>query len=632
MATIINGSPNTARGYRTSIAVQHSDNGFYAFASKNRVIVQNTQDPTYRVVFDRHREPVTAISFDDRLGEYIASGDRSGRVIVWMFTHPDRIIEVDRECMSGAIRQISWGPESKRIAACGQSATGETLVVAFQRQTGANIGNFIGHDTGVLGIAFRPCRPFRIATAGEDTQVGFYRGPPFRMLSVHDEPHTRHVNAVAYAPDGSYFVTAGADKRIAFFEGKSGDLLTTHEKTHRMAILDAVFSPAGDRLLTVSMDRTVKVWPITVEGLGEPVTVRFGTKGVGRMVCGAAWGADRIFVVTLDGCLYRLAPASLPAEGELPIEEVEGVEMTFGHQSTPSGIAVAAEGLVSCSLNSTLEHALDGTSVKRISSDIPSSDLLCLHTVGDVTYGFTCEDSFTVQGGELQTLDITPESRWKSVQPCRNGVLLLESKTVVYQPLPAERGGGAPIPLFQGAVEAAAYCPERNLLALMRPAAHQSARGQLVLMQDGEEVSLPTTYHSHITHMQFSPQTTRLFTADHKNRCAIWSVEKLLSKQLDDDDDEPWPTASGLDYHHSPVLGSVWLTEGVVLSRGQDGQVIGWSATRPRVHLPTPLKHGQNCTGISLVGGEWPLFKVASTGEDCAMRVTELDVSILAPL
>lgn len=47
--------------------------------------------------------------------------------------------------------------------------------------SGSTVGDFDGHSKRVLSCAFKPTRPFRIITCGEDFLVNFYEGPPFRF-------------------------------------------------------------------------------------------------------------------------------------------------------------------------------------------------------------------------------------------------------------------------------------------------------------------------------------------------------------------------------------------------------------------------------------------------------------------
>lgn len=58
--------------------------------------------------------------------------------------------------------------------------------VHFNRwDSGTNVGEFDGHSRRVLSCDFKPTRPFRIATCGEDFLVNFFEGPPFKFKLSH---------------------------------------------------------------------------------------------------------------------------------------------------------------------------------------------------------------------------------------------------------------------------------------------------------------------------------------------------------------------------------------------------------------------------------------------------------------
>ena len=50
----------------------------------------------------------------------------------------------------------------------------------FLWDSGSSVADIIGHSKAINSIDYRPVRPFRVATAGEDKTVGWYEGPPFR--------------------------------------------------------------------------------------------------------------------------------------------------------------------------------------------------------------------------------------------------------------------------------------------------------------------------------------------------------------------------------------------------------------------------------------------------------------------
>ena len=54
----------------------------------------------------------------------------------------------------------------------------------FLWDSGSSVGEISGHSKFINSISYRPVRPFRVVTAGEDKQVGFYEGPPFRLKNL----------------------------------------------------------------------------------------------------------------------------------------------------------------------------------------------------------------------------------------------------------------------------------------------------------------------------------------------------------------------------------------------------------------------------------------------------------------
>ena len=51
----------------------------------------------------------------------------------------------------------------------------------FLWDSGSSVGEIIGHSKYINAIDYRPTRPFRVVTAGEDKKIGWFEGPPFRF-------------------------------------------------------------------------------------------------------------------------------------------------------------------------------------------------------------------------------------------------------------------------------------------------------------------------------------------------------------------------------------------------------------------------------------------------------------------
>ena len=83
----------------------------------------------------------------------------------------------------------------------------------FLWDSGSSVGEIIGHSKPINSIDYRPARPFRVATGGEDRIACWFEGPPFRYKTAfHD--HERFVNVVRFSPNGERLLTGGADGKV----------------------------------------------------------------------------------------------------------------------------------------------------------------------------------------------------------------------------------------------------------------------------------------------------------------------------------------------------------------------------------------------------------------------------------
>lgn len=51
----------------------------------------------------------------------------------------------------------------------------------FLWDSGSSVGSIDGHNKSINAVDYKPTRPFRICTASEDKEVGFFEGPPFKF-------------------------------------------------------------------------------------------------------------------------------------------------------------------------------------------------------------------------------------------------------------------------------------------------------------------------------------------------------------------------------------------------------------------------------------------------------------------
>lgn len=234
--------------------------------------------------------------------------------------------------LTGRIDDLQWSGDGMRIVASGDGK-GKSLVRAFMWDSGSTVGDFDGHSKRVLSCTFKPTRPFRIATCGEDFLVNFYEGPPFKFKLSHRE-HSNFVNCVRFSPDGSKLISVSSDKKGILYDAKSGETIgeLSSEDGHQGSIYAVSWSPDSKQVVTVSADKTAKIWDITEDGQGNvsKTLTSSGSGGVEDMLVGCLWLNDHIITVSLAGTISLYSASNLD---ESPVS-------FSGHMKTINSLAI----------------------------------------------------------------------------------------------------------------------------------------------------------------------------------------------------------------------------------------------------------------------------------------------------
>lgn len=232
-------------------------------------------------------------------GYWVSSADITGKVKVWSWDNPEHLTKLETQVFAGAVQDLDWDFESKRIVAVGEGSG--MLAKCFVWDTGNSAGEMVGHNKRVLSVAFKPNRPFRIMTGSEDMKTAFYNGPPFKM--DHTNPvHTNFVNCVCYSPDGNHVVSVSSDKKIQFYAGSTGQPTVDIPNAHAGTIYSACFSPNNARIATASADKTVKIWDVATASLLWTLQVSSDPQ-VGDMQVALVWTSTHLVSLSLNGNL-----------------------------------------------------------------------------------------------------------------------------------------------------------------------------------------------------------------------------------------------------------------------------------------------------------------------------------------
>lgn len=274
------------------------------------MVVKNYNNPSECFVYRGHSATVTCAKFAPN-GFWVASADITGKVRIWSWDNPEHLTKLEYPAFAAAVYDLDWDHESKKITVCGDGSG--TIVKCFVWDSGNSAGEMLGHNKRVLSIAYKPSRPFRVMSGGEDMKTVFYQGPPFK-LDHSNTTHTNFVNCVRYAPNGSKVASVGTDKKIQLYDGATGQPTVDVANAHEGGIYGVAFSPDSTRFVTASADKTLKVWNAETAEPVAQLSVSADPQ-LGDAQVSASWHKENIISVSLNGVinLFTLDNTSAPA-------------------------------------------------------------------------------------------------------------------------------------------------------------------------------------------------------------------------------------------------------------------------------------------------------------------------------
>ncbi|KAH7571012.1 hypothetical protein JRO89_XS05G0240000 [Xanthoceras sorbifolium] len=590
-------APTTERGRGILIAGDPKTNSIL-YCNGRSVLIRYLDRPLHVQVYGEHGYPVTVARYSPN-GEWIASADVSGTVRIWG-THNEFVLKKEFKVLSGRIDDLQWSPDGMRIVACGDGK-GKSLVRAFMWDSGSTVGDFDGHSRRVLSCAFKPTRPFRIVTCGEDFLVNLYEGPPFKFkLSIRD--HSNFVNCVRFSPDGNKFISVSSDKKGLIYEAKTGDKMgeLSSEDGHTGSIYAVSWSPDSKQVLTVSADKSAKVWEISEDGSGKVVKtlVSSETGAVEDMLVGCLWQNDHLITVSLGG-IINISSAS----------DLDKAPFSFsGHMKNVTTLTVLKNSQM-------LSSSYDGIIIKWIqglgySGKIKHKDIAqikCLVAVEEeiVTSGFDnkvwrvpfrngeCGDAEHVDvGSQPKDVSLAISSPGLALVSTDSGVALLNGAKVV-----SNLNLGFP-------VSACAIAPDGS------EAIVGGQDGKLhIYSVSGDTLKEEAVLEKHrgaITVIEYSPDVSMFASADGFHESVVWdraSKEVKLNNML---------------FHTARLNCLAWSPNSTLVATGSlDTCVIIYEIGKPASSRIT-VKHAH-------LGGVYGLafiddLNVVSSGEDACIR------------
>lgn len=174
---------------------------------------------------------------------------------------------------SGFFTAVAWTPEERAILHLNRNAPESPLLSWVDPRNGKTVSTLgltvdplhagrnrvksaLGH--GDLSIAVRADSRLAAVTVGDDT-IRLIDLRSYRQINSIECPGWRHVNAVAFSPDGRWLVFGGDPGNVGVVEVASRELAMRFSG-HEAPVFNVGFFPDGKRIYSSGLDCTCLVW------------------------------------------------------------------------------------------------------------------------------------------------------------------------------------------------------------------------------------------------------------------------------------------------------------------------------------------------------------------------------------
>ncbi|KAJ1628448.1 WD40-repeat-containing domain protein [Pavlovales sp. CCMP2436] len=593
LANLYAPAPSTTRGESTSLSATPKGD-FLVYGAGKLVVIRSVANPIQATLYAQHQSAVTAVAVSPN-GEWIASGDERGTVRVWA-NQPEQTLKLETLAFGGKVLDIAWSGDGQRLCAVGEGQ--QMFGKVFTWDSGNTVGAIENHSKRIITCAFKPTRPFRIATGSDDLCINWYEGPPFKYNTTMRE-HTRYPNCVRFSPDGTQLVSVGSDMKIVTYDSVSGAKVAdiSCDDMHTGAIFSCAWSPDSKLLLTASADKSVKLWSM---GLGQPQhTILVAERPeVGDMQVGCCWSGPTVCSLSLSGRLNLIDPTTGKIVCSL-IGHIKGITAlavnkgaegaTFATASFDGSVGVWDANAGTCAMVGGKGHANGIVALAFLSNGILASAALDRTVRFVPTQTGLYNDAATVElDGSVCGMSAVGE------------LLAVVSEKSVYV-------------LSQGSLKAQAEVGFRASSVAFSPSGAEVAVGG----QEGEVATFAFAggklakqgstkrHQGEVTAMAYSPSGSHLGSCDAARGVFAWELPAFA------------PVSTSWSAHKAKVTALAWSPSGQLLVTGSvDSSVVLWSLEQPDENVVVRLAHADGVTAVGFLGEDL----VLSAGQDACVK------------
>lgn len=562
------------------------------------MVVKNYLNPSETFVYRGHAATPTVAKFSPN-GFWVASGDSSGKVRVWSWDNPEHLTKLETPVFSGTIYDLDWDAESKKIVAVGDGSG--LLVKCFTWDTGNSAGEMTGHNKRVLSVSYKPSRPFRVMTGGEDMRTLFYAGPPFK-LDHSNSPHTNFVNCVRYSSNGNRIVSVSTDKKIQLYDGATGQPAGEINNAHDGGIYSASFSPDGNFFATASADKTIKVWNAGTLAL-EQTFVTGPDPQLGDMQVSVLWHKENILSVSLNGNINIFNRSNTAAPERVVFAHQVAITSMVYDSASQSLFSGSYDGVV---VGRQLTGAFDGSKFvggdkKNLSNAIHNGKIVGMVVVGDTLVSVGWDDKIRWASATTRTYHTEQALNGQPISITRSPtsdlvVVATTAEIAFFRGL--NKVGDHPVSSLSYTPTVAALFNDTEL------AVGGSDNKTHIYTVAGTFLTERTAIEtrSPISALSFSPNGEFLAIGDTGRQVEVYERGSWA------------PKVKGRWVNHTSRITSLhWSPNGERLASGSlDENIYIWSLGKPTSYIQFPFSHSGGVTGLQWIDDA----RLVSVGND----------------
>lgn len=173
----------------------------------------------HNVLQEGHTDQVLCVAYSPD-GMRIASGDRSGTIIIWKSESHEIIHTIAAH--AGAVNALAWNAQGTYLASGGS----DKICTIWNPLSGEKTLKLTGHTDSVTTVAWHPTGTY-IASGSRDASIRIWNTKNNGKLYATLPGHTGGITSIAYDHTGNSLVSGSDDRSIRIWDSIKGSLMNT---------------------------------------------------------------------------------------------------------------------------------------------------------------------------------------------------------------------------------------------------------------------------------------------------------------------------------------------------------------------------------------------------------------------